>query len=190
MSYLKAFREALAGKNFLVLDTETTGIKIGEIIQIAIISSAGETLVDSLVKPVKPIPSDSTKIHGITDDMVKDAPSWIDLAPNIKSILEGQLLVVYNATYDRGMMHQTAERHNLPKTEWKEISTWLCAMDAFSEFYGEWNDYYQSYRWQKLSFAALHCGFTAENAHTALGDCLMALDVTMHMLKESEAENG
>lgn len=190
MSYLKTFREALLNKDFLVLDTETTGIKRGEIVQIAIINSTGEILIDTLVKPTEAIPSDSTKIHGITDDMVKDAPNWIDLAPKVKSTLEGKLLVVYNATYDRGMMYQTAERHKLPKTKWKDISTWLCAMDAFSEFYGEWNSYYSSYRWQKLEFAARHLGIEAVNAHTALGDCIMALGVTKGMLAESEAENG
>jgi DNA polymerase-3 subunit epsilon len=189
MSELTAFRNALKGKDFRVLDTETTGLERGEIVQIAIINSAGEILLNTLVKPVEPIPSDATRIHGITDEMVKDAPSWIDLAPKIKTILEGQLLVVYNAVYDRKMMHQTAERHNLPKVEWKEITTWLCAMEAFAEFYGDYNHYRGSYRWQKLVVAARHCGAWRLDAHDALTDCLMTLDVTKHMLTEAENEN-
>lgn len=189
MTTLQNFRDALTGKDFLVLDTETTGLYEGEIVQIAIINSAGEILLDTLVKPVQPIPHDATNIHGITDDMVKDAPSWIDLAPKIKTILEGQLLVVYNATYDRKMMHQTAERHGLPKVEWKEITAWHCAMEAFAEFYGDYNSYRGSYRWQKLVMAARHCGVDYEDAHHALADCLMALGVSKHMLKV-EAENA
>lgn len=187
MTTLASFREALAGKDFLVLDTETTGLYEGEIVQIAIINSAGEILLNTLVKPVEPIPADATNIHGITDHMVKDAPSWIDLAPKIKTILEGKLLVVYNAVYDRKMMHQTAERHNLPKVEWKEITTWLCAMEAFAEFYGDYNRYRGSYRWQKLVMAARHCGVEYADAHDALADCKMALGVSKFMLKvESE----
>jgi DNA polymerase-3 subunit epsilon len=191
MSHLQNFRNALAGKDFLVLDTETTGLYEGEIVQIAIINSAGETLLNTLVKPVYSIPAEATDIHKITDDMCDNSPTWIDLAPKIKQLLEGKLLVVYNAVYDRKMMHQTAERHGLPKVEWKEICEWHCAMEAFAEFYGDYNRYRGSYRWQKLVIAARHCGVAYEDAHNALVDCQMALGVTKHMLKaESEAKNG
>lgn len=189
MSELAAFKKALKGNNFCVLDTETSGLDKAEIVQIAIIDSVyPQPLLNTLVKPVRPIPPSATAIHGITDEMCKDAPSWIDLAPKIKTILEGKLLVVYNANYDRKMFHQTAERHGLPKTEWKEICEWHCAMNAFSEFYGEWNDYHGNYRWQKLVTAAAHCGVTIADAHSALGDCYMALAVTKHMLKEADNE--
>lgn len=181
---LKHFRESLSGKDFNVLDTETTGLYEGEIVQIAIINSAGEILLNTLIKPVEPIPADATNIHGITDEMCKDAPNWLDLAPKIKTILEGKPLVVYNAVYDRKMMHQTAERHGLPKVEWKEVCEWHCAMEAFAEFYGDWNQYRHSYRWQKLVIAARHCGVDYEDAHNALADCFMALGVTKHMLKQ------
>lgn len=190
MSYLQSFRKALTGKEFLILDTETTGLHDGEIVQIAIINSAGETLLDTLVKPAQAIPDDATRIHGITDDMVKDAPIWPQITGHIESIVSGKELVVYNAVYDRKMMHKSQERHNLPKIEWKEISFFHCAMDAYSEFYGEWNNYHGNYRWQKLLVAAARCRVNVENAHNALGDCLMTLGVVKAMLKaESEAEN-
>src|SRR5688572_29960828 len=115
MSYLDDFRKALTGKEFLVLDTETTGLYDGEIVQIAIIDSDANVLLDTLVKPVKPIPADATAIHGITDEMCKDAPVWAQITGHIESIISGKLLVVYNATFDRGMMHKSQERHNLPK---------------------------------------------------------------------------
>lgn len=191
MTTLLNFRETLSGKDFLVLDTETTGLEDGEVVQIAIINNDGETLLDTLVKPNRPIPRDATAIHGITDEMCQSAPTWIDLAPKIKKILDGKLLVVYNAVYDRKIMHRTQERWDLPKIEWKEISTWLCAMEAFAEFYGDWNDYRGNYRWQKLVTAVRYFGILPNNAHSALGDCLMTLAVTKKMLEsESEAKNG
>jgi DNA polymerase-3 subunit epsilon len=191
MSTLQNFRDVLTNQNFMVLDTETTGLEDGEVVQIAIIDNDSRVHLDTLVKPNRPIPADATRIHGITDEMCKDAPTWIDLAPKIKTILDGKLLVVYNAVYDRKIMHRTQERWDLPKIEWKEISTWLCAMEAFAEFYGDWNDYRGNYRWQKLVTAARHFGILPNNAHSALGDCLMTLAVTHAMLKvESDAENG
>lgn len=52
-----------------------------------------------------------------------------------------------------------------------------------SEFYGDWNDYHQSYRWQKLAFAASHMGVEVDNEHDALGDTLMTLGVVKAMAK-------
>ena len=190
MSYLQSFRKALAGKEFLVLDTETTGLHDGEIVQIAIINSAGETLLDTLVKPAQAIPADATAIHGITDEMCNDAPIWPQITGHIESLVSGKELVIYNAVYDRKMMHKSQERHNLPKIEWKDICSFHCAMEAYAEYFGDWNNYHGSYRWQRLSAAAHRCGVTVENAHNALGDCLMTLGVVKHMLKaESEANN-
>lgn len=190
MRYLRTFRNALKNQNFVILDTETTGLHDGEIVQIAIINSAGETLLDTLIKPVQPIPQDATNIHGITDEMCKDAPSWPEITGRIESLIANKLLVVYNAVFDRGMMHKTQERHNLPKIEWKDIASWHCAMEAYAEFYGEYNHYRGNYKWQRLSLAASRCGVVVENAHNALGDCLMTLGVVKAMLKaESEASN-
>jgi len=186
MSYLSDFQKALKGNPFLVLDTETTGLTHGEVCQIAIINSNGETLLDTFVKTKMPIPSDAIRIHGITDEMVKDAPIWPELVPQIKTILDGQLLVVYNATYDRSMFHQSGERHGLDKIEWKQIATWLCAMEAYAEFYGEFNSYHGNYKWQRLAHAARVEKVTVENAHSALGDCLMTLGVVKAMLKGDE----
>ncbi len=188
MTTLKNFCDAIAGEEFLVLDTETTGLDDGEIVQIAIVHSSGQTLLDTLVKPAKLIPADATRIHGITEDMVKNAPTWPELTENLKALLDGKNVVIYNAVYDRKMMHKSQERHGLDKIEWKEIATFHCAMEAFAEFYGDWNEYRGNYRWQKLVTAARHFGVKVENAHNALGDCLMTLGVVNAMLKDHEAK--
>jgi DNA polymerase-3 subunit epsilon len=182
MSYLAKFKKELHGKDFLLLDTETTGLRRGEICQIAIIKSDGNILLDTFVKTKEPIPESLIPVHGITDEMVKNAPSWPELVPQVKEILDGQLLVVYNAVYDRSMMHQSGERHGLDKIEWKEIATWFCAMEAFAEYYGYWNEYHGGYRWQRLVNAASYFDVKVANAHNALGDCLMTLGVVKAML--------
>lgn len=189
MTTLKYFTQMLSGVEFLVLDTETTGLNSGEICQIAILHSSGKVLLNEYVQTKEPIPGAATRIHGITDEHVKSSPTWPELLPVVREILEGKLLVVYNAVYDRKMMHQSSERWGLNKTEWKDICTWLCAMEAFAEFYGEWNEYHGNYRWQKLGFAADLIGFPVENAHDALGDCQMTLAVTKHLLKLHTRKN-
>jgi DNA polymerase-3 subunit epsilon len=175
------FLDMIRRDEFVVLDTETTGLNRGEIVQIAIIDSSGNALLDSYVKPVRPIPADATRIHRITDEMVASAPIWAELTVTIQSLLSGRDLVVYNAVYDRKMMHQTAEAAGLPKVEWKELCRWHCAMEEFSPIYGEGDDYHQSYRWQKLTTAARYYNLATDGAHTALADCKMTLGVVKAM---------
>lgn len=183
MSSLTDFKAMIQRGDFLLLDTETTGLHDGEICQIAIIDHAGIVLMDSLVKTTFSIPADATRIHGITDAMVADAPTWSDLTDQIQAILAGRDLIVYNAVYDRKMMHQSAEKAGLPKVEWKELTRWHCAMEAFAEVYGDYNSYRGTYRWQKLTTAAAYYGLPVQNAHSALGDCLMTLGVVKAMVQ-------
>lgn len=180
-SPLEQVRVVAFRNNFVVLDTETTGKRDGEVCQIAIIDHRGNTLLDQLVKPVYPIPPDASRVHGITNDQVKDAPGWAEVAPRVKDILAGKDVIVYNAVYDRKIMHRAAEHAGMEKIDWKVLSPWYCAMEAYAEYHGDWNDYHQSYRWQKLSVAAERCGVEVKNAHNALGDCLMTLGVVRHI---------
>lgn len=188
MSNLEAFKDMLRTGNYVVLDTETTGLARGEIVQIAIVTAGGNTLMDCLVKPVNPIPRDATAIHGITNEMVEDSPDFALLVPHMRHELEGRNVVVYNAVYDRKMLHQSAEAVGIEKTDWKVISNWWCAMEAFAEIYDDWNDYRQSFRWQKLTTACAYYRVPQLNAHTALADAQMTLAVCKRMLDaESEA---
>lgn len=169
------FKDVIRSEKYVVLDTETTGLNDGEIVQIAIVRSSGDVLLDTLVRPVFPIPVDATRIHGITDDMVKDAQMWQEVVEQVKCIVTGENVVVYNAMYDRKMMHQSAEKAGIAKIDWKSFSTWWCAMNAYAEFYGDWNSYHSSYRWQSLTNACRQQCIAVSNAHTALGDALMTL---------------
>jgi DNA polymerase-3 subunit epsilon len=84
------------------IDLETTGINIttDRIVELAIvkISPDGTKLVKrKLINPLMPIPASSTAIHGITSEMVKDAPSFKQVANEIKQFIEGADLGGYNS---------------------------------------------------------------------------------------------
>lgn len=179
---LEAFLNVIQKENFVVLDTETTGLNEGEIVQIAIINPEGRVLLDTLVKPVRGIPAEAQRIHGIGLEMVKDAPRWNVVVPEIMKAITGHDVITYNATYDRRMFHQAGEALGLEKIAWKEIAHWHCAMLAYAEFYGEWDSYHGNYRWQRLGIAARDCMVEVKDAHSALGDCLMTLGVIRYML--------
>lgn len=84
------------------IDLETTGINIStdKIVEIAIVKimPGGEKVVKrKLVNPQMPIPAGATQVHGITDEMVKDAPTFKQVANEIKQFLEGCDIGGYNS---------------------------------------------------------------------------------------------
>ncbi len=181
MSELQALLEVVRSGQFLILDTETTGLERGEVVQIGVIDASGKTLIDTFVKPREPIPPSTTRIHGITNQMVAKAPPFETVVENLRQILTGQHVIVYNAVYDRKMLHQSAEAAGIEKTDWRSISHWWCAMEGFAEVYGDWNNMRRSYRWQKLATAARYYNLPVVDAHSALGDCLTTLAICKRM---------
>ena len=181
MSELQGLLNVIRGGQYLILDTETTGLERGEIVQISVIDSSGKALINTLVKPVEPIPASTTRIHGISNQMVASAPRFAEVIDNLRQTLNGQQVIVYNAVYDRKMLHQSAEAAGIEKTDWKAISRWWCAMEGFAEVYGDWNSMRRSYRWQKLATAARYYNLPLVDEHTALGDCLTTLAICKRM---------
>ncbi len=89
-------------KPLAVIDLETTGINFGSdrIIEIAIVKIMpdGKKIVKrKLINPEMPIPPASTDVHGITDAMVKDAPTFKQVANEMKQFIENCDLAGYNS---------------------------------------------------------------------------------------------
>jgi len=181
---LKRVLQVVRSGNFLVLDTETTGLNDGEVCEVCLIDQDGEVVYYSLVKPVRGIPADATKIHGITNERVADAPSFAVVAPHLMNHLLDRDVLVYNAVYDRKMLHKSAEAVGRDHIAWKEFSRWGCAMEAFAALFGDYNDYRGTYTWKKLSQAAAYYGIRESGAHNALSDCLTTLEVVKNMLAD------
>ncbi|MBL7721265.1 MAG: 3'-5' exonuclease, partial [Chitinophagaceae bacterium] len=89
-------------KPLAFIDLETTGINLGtdRIVEIAIVKilSDGTRIVKrKLVNPEMPIPKGASEIHGITDEMVKDAPTFRQVAQELKQVLDGCDIAGYNS---------------------------------------------------------------------------------------------
>lgn len=178
---------ALADEAAVILDTETTGHdEEAEIVEIAIISIRGETLFQSLVRPR--IKMGGTHIHGITAEDVAGTPTWLELNARLLEIAKAaSRIIVYNADYDRRLVYQTQESWRVgyplePMESWESLP-WRCAMKAYAAFAGQWDEYHKSYKWQKLTAAALHFGADTSNCHRALGDAQMTLEVIRGMAR-------
>src|SRR5450631_2957333 len=89
-------------KPLAVIDLETTGVNLGtdRIVEIAIVKIMpdGKKLVKrKLINPEIPIPASTTEIHGITNEMVKDAPTFRQVANELKQFLDHCDLAGYNS---------------------------------------------------------------------------------------------
>jgi len=84
------------------IDLETTGVHISNdrIVEIAIVkifTDGTNQVKRKLINPLMPIPACSSAIHGITDEMVKDAPSFKQVANELKQFIENCDLGGYNS---------------------------------------------------------------------------------------------
>jgi DNA polymerase-3 subunit epsilon len=103
--------------SYVVFDTETTGLlptQGDEIVQIAALRLMGQRIVeaeqlDRLVHPRRKIPPASTKIHGITDAMVADAPDIAIAGAEMHDFSRGSVLVAHNAPFDMAFFHKHAD---------------------------------------------------------------------------------
>lgn len=166
------------------LDTETTGLnQTDQIVEICLIEADGGLLFESLVKPTIKIPFDATRVHGITDAQVANAPAWPEVWPQISAALAGRQLGIYNADYDLRLMAQTQRAHG---REWPAPDfTPFCIMKLYAQFRGEWDARHGHFRWHRLDDARLHCRLDLPNAHRARADALLARAVLQYVAQSS-----
>ncbi len=162
------------------LDTETTGIgPNSEILEISIVDHDGEVLVDTLVKPRGKIDPGASRVHGISMEMLADAPGWDVVWPQVDTALKGRYVGIYNLDFDVRMMQQSHQRHWM---QWQQPEgDFFCIMKLYARFYGQWNSRHGNYRWQSLDNARRQCRLELANTHRALDDTLLARAVFLHM---------
>ncbi|UOQ70807.1 exonuclease domain-containing protein [Hymenobacter cellulosilyticus] len=94
---------------YAIIDLETTGGQPTQdrITEVAIFIHDGDKVVDqysTLVNPGRPIPFFITQLTGITDDMVRDAPKFHEVARKIVELTEGCVFVAHNVRFDYSFM--------------------------------------------------------------------------------------
>lgn len=97
----------ISDTGFAAIDFESAGSAQGrtdEPVQIAVVHMDGDhirAVLDSYVRPQIPVTWAAKKVHGISDEMVKDAPRLLDLWPAIKTAMEGRWIVAHGASTEK-----------------------------------------------------------------------------------------
>ncbi|MBU1347181.1 MAG: DNA polymerase III subunit epsilon [Alphaproteobacteria bacterium] len=123
----------------IVLDTETTGfdprtgdrlIEVG-CIEIEDLLPTGRTF-HRLVNPERLIPPDAIRVHGITDDKVRDAPKFAEIVIDLMDFIGDAPVIAHNAQFDRNFIDHECGRCGqalLAETRW--IDTLQLAQKRF-----------------------------------------------------------
>lgn len=176
-------------KRPIYYDTETTGVRPDKdrIIEIAAYDPVQDRSFESLINPGCPIPQEASAIHNITDEMVKDAPSFEEVGKNFIEFCEGEVVLVAhnNDAFDKPFIAAEFQRNNVPLPNWPYIDSL-----KFSR------KYRPDLPRHSLQHLREYHGIEANNAHRALDDVvilhqvfsLMIDDLTMETILEIMSE--
>jgi DNA polymerase III subunit epsilon len=101
---------------FAVVDVETTGARafstdrITEIAVVVVCGGRREVVFESLVNPGRPIPPAICAITNITNEMVREAPTFADICDRVLEALAGRVFVAHNARFDWNFVNAELRR--------------------------------------------------------------------------------
>ncbi|WP_223253255.1 3'-5' exonuclease [Cycloclasticus zancles] len=158
----------------LFLDTETTGLDDqAQIIELAISDAQGTILLETKLRPSVSIDPEAEDVHGLTIEFLANAPTWPEVSDQVRKILCGRALVIFNADFDTRMFRQTAAAYGEP-VEWVSELKTHCAMYLAADAFGPTNRHGSISLADAVDFA----GVTWRGAaHGAVADTLATVDL-------------
>jgi DNA polymerase-3 subunit epsilon/CBS domain-containing protein len=161
----------------VVIDTETTGLDPSRAwaVELAGVKIAGGRLSDGsfrrLIKPGEPIPSASTRIHGLDDDAVAEAPDFAAIWPEFCAYTGDAIVIGHAVGFDLAVMRRECERAGLPWKRPRCLDTRLLAEIAEPNLAG-----------YTLESLAAWLDVEITDRHSARGDALACARVFLALL--------
>jgi DNA polymerase-3 subunit epsilon len=152
-------------------DTETTGISPtnDRVVELAAYDPQSQTSFERLINPQMPIPQEASRVHNITDAMVKDAPTFALIGKEFIDFCQGGnngdnvvLIAHNNDSFDIHFLKNEFQRAGLEMPQWKFLDTLKWA-----------RRYRPDLPRHSLQFLRETYGFPANNAHRALDDVII-----------------
>ena len=168
------------------IDTETTGrdSAADRLVEVGIVLGHRGQVTERrswLINPGRPIPKETSAIHGITDDQVANEKSFAEVAGEIVEVLRNAIPAAYNAAFDRGFLLAELERAGVrpadaPPAMRREVD-WIDPLTFARELYKDQQS-------RSLGDMAARLGIEMVRAHRATDDAEAALQVLYTFAKD------
>lgn len=160
----------------IFFDLETTGLDIAkdrivELCYIRVEPNGNEEARSMRLNPGMHIPEASSSVHGITDEDVKDCPTFADVAPQLAHTFEGCDVAGFNSN-----------RFDLPLLVEEFLRTGINIDMAHSQAIDVQNIYHKMEKRTLAAAYKFYCGRDLENAHSALADTRATYEVLQAQL--------
>jgi len=175
----------LSELDFVVVDVEATGAKTppNRLIELGAYRIRGGRIVDkflSLVNPEIPIPRFVMALTGISNEMVKSAPVFAEVAPRWLDFVSDSVLIAHNAAFDTSFLNHEISRvypgHRM-------FNPHLCTVRLSRRVLPDLNNH-------RLDTIANHFSIPIISRHRAGSDALATAEIFLLMLSKLEEEHG
>jgi DNA polymerase-3 subunit epsilon len=173
----------MSNKEYAIIDIETTGGSAHreKITEIAIVVYDGQKIVEqyeTLINPERSIPHFITRLTGIDNDMVKDAPKFYEVARDIVELTENRIFVAHNVRFDYGFIQEEFRRLGYTFSR-KQLCTVRLSRKAFPGL--------RSY---SLGNLIKHFRIEVKDRHRAMADVLATVEVFKQVLTVNGGVKG
>jgi DNA polymerase-3 subunit epsilon len=171
--------EPLSRLSYVVVDTETTGgsawsgDRITEIAAVVVRNGEIVELFETLINPQRPIPPFVTRLTNITWSMVKDAPTFDRVAPDVMRVLEGNVFVAHNMKFDWRFVSSELSRSTGRQLRGRR----LCTVDIARKVLPQLAR-------RSLDYVARYYGVENHARHRAGGDALATAKCLIRMMSD------
>ena len=171
--------------DFVVVDVEATGAKMppNRLIELGAYRIRGGRIVDkflSLVNPEIPIPRFVASLTGISNDMVKNAPVFAEVAPRWLDFVSDSVLVAHNAPFDTSFLNHEISR---VYANHRMVNPHLCTVRLSRRAFPELSNH-------RLETIAQHFSIPIASRHRAGSDALATAEIFIVLLTELEETHG
>jgi DNA polymerase III subunit epsilon len=171
--------ELLTKLSYVVVDTETTGGQYGLGDRItefaAVVVRDGEIVevYETLVNPQRSIPPFVTRLTNITWDMVRNAPTFDRIAPDVMRVLDGNVFVAHNEAFDWRFVSTELSRSTGRQLRGRRLCTVKIARKVLPQLTR-----------RSLDYVARYYGVEIRNRHRAGGDALATAKCLLRMMSD------
>jgi DNA polymerase III epsilon subunit family exonuclease len=171
--------------DFVVVDVEATGAKTppNRLIELGAYRIRGGRIVDkflSLVNPEIPIPRFVASLTGISNDMVKNAPVFAEVAPQWLDFVSDSVLVAHNAPFDTSFLNHEISR---VYANHRMVNPHLCTVRLSRRAFPDLSNH-------RLETIAQHFAIPIASRHRAGSDALATAEIFIVLLTELEETHG